>query len=188
MSIEKMFSQFPVLTTERLVLRQFRPEDTEAVFAITSDPAVREVTGHEPHRSLDEAHQLAQRRQKLYEDREAIIWAVTLKGEDTVIGDCLFWNFGPDFHYAETGYELNSEYWRQGITTEAMKAVLAYGFTELDLHRIEAVVSAENQPSSSLLLKMGFKLEGTLRQRWFFRDRFIDEQYFGLLKDEWAKR
>ena len=71
--------------------------------------------------------------------------------------------------------------------TEAMSAILTYGFTDLGLHRIEADIDPRNTRSRSLLLKLGFTYEGNLRQRYFFRGQFEDEYYFGLLKDEWLK-
>ena len=69
--------------------------------------------------------------------------------------------------------------------TEAMSSVLTYGFAELGLHRVEAIIDIANERSKGLLLKLGFTYEGNLRQRYFFRDHFEDEHYFGLLKDEW---
>ena len=71
--------------------------------------------------------------------------------------------------------------------TEAVSAILTYGFTELGLHRIEAVLLARNTSSKHLLQKLGFVNEGNLRQRVFFREAFEDQLYFGLLKDEWLK-
>ncbi len=187
MSIDAAFTHFPALTTNRLHLRQMQPTDAEALFAIRSDQEVREPYGQEPHQSLDETRAFIQQIEALYEQREAIFWGITLKGEDTVIGSCTFWNFGPDFHYAETGYELHRTYWGQGIMAEAVSAILTYGFSELGLHRIEANPLSGNTRSRSLLLKLGFTYEGNLRQRCFFRDHFEDEHYFGLLKDEWLK-
>ena len=108
-----------------------------------------------------------------------------LKGEDRVIGSCGFYHFDAGFHRAETGYELHRAFWGQGMMTEAMSAILTFGFTELGLHRVEAIIDIANERSKGLLLKLGFTYEGNLRQRYFFRDRFEDEHYFGLLKDEW---
>ena len=187
MSIDDAFSQFPILTTNRLQLRQVQFTDVEALFAIRSDAVGMEFFGQEPHQSLEEAHRLIQRLQTFYEQREALFWCITLKGEDTAIGSCTLFSFSPQFHYAETGYELHRAYWRQGITSEAMSAVLTYGFTELGLHRIEADVAPDNIRSKNLLLKLGFTFAGNLRQRYFFRGQFEDEYYFGLLKDEWLK-
>ena len=69
--------------------------------------------------------------------------------------------------------------------TEAMSAIVTFGFSELGLHRIEAVIDIENDRSKNLLMRLGFTYEGNLRQRYFFRDQFLDEYYYGLLKDEW---
>ncbi len=187
MSIDAAFTRFPSFSTTRLYLRQLRPADAEALFAIRSDREVMESYGREPYQSLEDAYASIQRLQAIYERHEAIFWGITLKEADTVIGSCTFWNFDPDFHYAEIGYELNRAYWRQGIISEALVAILTYGFAELGLHRIEALPLASNTRSRNILLKLGFTYEGNLRQRIFFRDHFEDEQYFGLLKDEWLR-
>ena len=187
MSIDAAFTHFPSLFTERLHLRQFQPTDAEALFAIRSDPDVMEFLGLKPHQSLDDAYAAIERFQTLYEHREAIIWGMALKDEEMLIGSCLFFHFGPEFRYAETGYELNRAYWRQGLASEAMSAILTYGFDELDFHRIEANIDLRNTRSRNLLLKLGFTYEGNLRQRYYFRGQFKDEHYFGLLKDEWSR-
>jgi len=185
MTIDEAFTHFPTLTTARLHLRQLRSTDAEALFAIRSDPEVMESYGREPYQSLADAHAAIQRLQGFYERHEGLFWGITLKEADTVIGSCTFWNFDPDFHYTEIGYELNRSYWRQGITFEAVSAILTYGFTTLGLHRIEANVSAGNARSTSLLYKLGFTYEGNLRQRHVFHGHFEDELYFGMVKDEW---
>ncbi len=70
---------------------------------------------------------------------------------------------------------------------EAMSAILSYGFDFLEVHRVEAIIDMANEQSKGLLLKLGFTYEGNLRQRYLFRNRFEDEHYFGLLKDEWPR-
>ena len=187
MSVDTAFTHFPSLTTDRLQLRQIQSTDEEALFAIRSDREVMDFYGEEPHQSLEDTHALIQQLGDAYDQREALFWGITLKGEDIVIGSCIVFAFGPGFHYAETGYELHRAYWRQGIMAEAMSVVLTYGFTGLGLHRIEAAVDPRNTRSESLLLKLGFTYEGNLRQRFFFRDQFLDAHYFGLLKNEWLK-
>jgi ribosomal-protein-alanine N-acetyltransferase len=115
------------------------------------------------------------------------MWCVTLKDLDVAIGSCVFWNFDEDFHCGELGYELNRGHWRKGIMAEALPAVIAYGFNDLGLHRIEANPLGHNASSANLLLKLGFTLEGTLRQRCLFRGQYFDQLYFGLLEHEWRK-
>lgn len=65
--------------------------------------------------------------------------------------------------------------------------VIRYGFSEMHLNRIEACPFSANAPSMRLLDRLGFRLEGNLRQRTFFREKYYDQLYFGLLKGEWEK-
>lgn len=186
--IQAAFTHFPTLTTERFILRQIRESDAPALFQIFSDLIAMQYYGREPHQTIEDTRAFVQRMQGFYEQRSAIRWCVTLKEEDTVIGTCSFHRFDPGFHHVETGYDLNRAYWRQGIMTEAMTAVLNYGFTMLNFHRIEAIIDPQNIASKSLLLKLGFQYEGTLRERYYFRERFEDDAYYGLLIHEWLQR
>lgn len=179
------FTHFPILTTDRLQLRQIQPEDAEAIFAIKSDLEVTKHYGQEPHRTLSNTLAWLQRLKESYEHQEDIAWGITLKDQNSVIGVGVLWNFDSSFHCAEIGYELHPNYGKQGIMTEALSAILTFGFVELDLHRIEANPLTENTASRNLLLKLGFTYEGNLRQRHFFRGHFEDQLYFGLLKDQW---
>src|SRR5947209_6881756 len=114
MTIDAAFTHFPALTTNRLHLHHIQLTDIEALFAIVSDPQVTVPYGREPHQSLEDTRALFQRRQALYERRAAIMWGITLKGAETVIGSCTLFEFDPDFHCAQTGYELHRAYWRHG--------------------------------------------------------------------------
>jgi ribosomal-protein-alanine N-acetyltransferase len=188
MTIDAAFTTFPVLTTQRLRLREIRPDDAEAIFAIYSD----EETMHyynETFQSLAEAETYVILRHDDYVQRREIRWGITRHDDDRIIGSCGFHHFD-EGHYegyyrAETGYILNRADWGQGIMAEALSAILTYGFSEMGLHRIEAVIDIANERSKNLLLKLGFQYEGNLRQRFLFRGSFEDEYYFGLLRDEW---
>lgn len=133
MTIDATFTHFPSLTTSRLQLRPIQPGDAEVLFALFSDEETMQFYGHEPHRSVDETRHSIEQTQARYTRREAIRWGITLKDEDQVIGSCSLHHFDPGFHRAETGYELHRVYWGQGIMTEAMSAILTYGFVDLGL-------------------------------------------------------
>jgi ribosomal-protein-alanine N-acetyltransferase len=187
MSIETIFTTFPRLETPRLILRQIQLSDADALFATFSDEAVMEFYGELPHRSVEDSRDLIRRQHHWYAQREGIRWGITRRGDDRVIGSCGFFKFDEEFSRAETGYELGRAYWGQGIMSEALGTIITFGFTQMGLHRIEAVVDDVNERSKGLLRKLGFAHEGTLRQRFWFRGRFLDEHYFGLLKEEWQK-
>jgi len=186
MPFDAAFATFPTLTTPRLTLRAIQPTDAEAFFAIKSDPAVTIPYGQEPYRSLDQVRAWMAQPDVSYAARDALFWCVTRTGgDDTAIGSVTLWRLDPDNQCGELGYELHPAHWRQGVMAEAIPTILTYGFRELGLHRIEAMSSAQNTPSSSLLRKLGFTPEGTLRQRIFFRGAFQDELSFSMLADEW---
>lgn len=185
MTIPDCFLHFPVIETPRLILRQIQLSDADALFLTFSDEAVMEFYGDLPHRSAEDSRELIHSQQHWYAQHEGIRWGITWRVDDTVIGSCGFYKFDEEFQRTETGYEISQAYWRQGIMTEAMGAILTYGFGTMNLHRVEAVVDDVNERSKGLLRKLGFTHEGTLRQRFYFRERFWDEHYFGLLRDEW---
>ena len=187
MSIDTIFTTFPRLETRQLILREIQFSDAEAIFATFSDEVVMEFYGETPHRSVEDSRDLIRRQHAWYAQREGIRWGITRKGDDTVIGSCGLFKFDEAFSRAETGYELGQAYWRQGIMSEALSAIITFGFTEMGLRRIEAVVDDTNERSKAFLRKLGFAHEGTLRQRFFFQGRFWDEHYFGLLKEEWQR-
>jgi ribosomal-protein-alanine N-acetyltransferase len=185
MTAEDVFTRFPRVETARLMLRQIEPSDAEAIFATFSDEAVMEFYGELPHRTPDDSRALITQQQAWYAHRDGIRWGITLKGENDVIGSCGLFLLDEESRRATTGYELRRAYWRQGIMSEALRAMLDLAFGSMGLHRVEAVVDAPNERSKGLLHKLGFTHEGTLRQRFYFRGRYFDEHYFGLLADEW---
>ena len=185
MTTDDAFTRFPTLITNRLLLRHIELGDAESLFAILSDEKAMEFYGNEPHQSLDDTKELIRQIQARYDNKQALRWGITLKNEDKFIGSCSLFHFDAEFDRAETGYELNRVFWGKGIMTEATSAILTFGFSELGLHRIEAIIDIANERSKNLLLKLGFTYEGNLRQRFPFRGKFEDEHYFGLLKDEW---
>jgi [ribosomal protein S5]-alanine N-acetyltransferase len=180
-------TSFPSITTDGLHLREIRSTDAEALFSLKSDPEVTSSYGREPHRTIGDTRAWLQNVQDSYSRRDGIMWCVTLKNQDLAIGSCCFWNIDEDFHCGELGYELNRAHWGKGIMTEALPAVIAYGFNDLGLHRIEANPLQYNAASTNLLHKLGFTLEGTLRQRCVFRGQYFDQLYFGLLANEWRR-
>ena len=185
MTIDTAFTDFPTLSTKRLRLREIRPDDAEAIFAIYSDEETMRYYGDLVYQSLAEAEAYIIVRRDDYTRRREIRWGITRQEDDRIIGTCGFHHFDEGYHHAETGYILNRACWGQGIMPEALSAILTYGFTEMELHRIEAVIDIANERSNNVLLKLGFQYEGNLRQRYAFRGGFGDEHYFGLLHDEW---
>ena len=188
MGIEEAFVHLPSFNTERLRVRPMKVSDVEAMFAIKSDPKVTEAYGAEPHRSIGETQKWVEGIQLNGSgQRDSLFWVLVPKGEESAIGSCCYWHFDAKSRRAELGYELHRSYWGKGIMTEALPPVLTYGFKGMGLNRAEACPLADNAASNALLLKLGFRCEGNLRERVFFRGRFVDQYYYSLLKSEWNR-
>jgi ribosomal-protein-alanine N-acetyltransferase len=177
---------FPVLQTARLVLRQARLEDARPFLQIAQDDAVMRYYGVEPFKSEEQALDAIAWQQRIWAEGTGIRWVITEPGHDAFIGDVGYFKFERQHRRAEVGYLLAQEYWRRGLMTEAMTAVLDYGFVSMGLNRVEALVDPRNAASVGLLHRLGFVQEGLLRDYEFERGAFIDLYMVSLLRREWA--
>ncbi len=180
------FETFPLLETERLILRELRPEDAEAVFRILSDAEV--VRYYDPLMThLEQAQRSIERHRARFENNEGIRWGITIKDEDTIVGNCGFFRDKDNFS-AALSYVLAKSSWNKGFMTEALEAIVAFGFEHYQLHRIEAHVARPNLASVRVLQKLGFQEEGLLRESLFENNRFHDEKVFALLKSDFLNK
>jgi [ribosomal protein S5]-alanine N-acetyltransferase len=184
------FTAFPTLKTEHLCLREIVPLDTADIFAIRGDYEVTRYNIGAAYADATTARELILTMTRLYLEGKEIRWGITLDprngGDDTVIGMCGFNYWHRVDRRASIGFDLARAYWRRGIMRQAVTEILRFGFIEMDLNRIEADVSAENEASMRLLTLLGFTPEGRQRQQYFEEGKFHDLILFGLLRDDWA--
>jgi ribosomal-protein-alanine N-acetyltransferase len=183
------FETFPTLQTERLILRELTLDDALAVYQLRSDYRVTRYNFGAPYTHIDQARRLIRNIRADYQRQESLRWGLTLRGGgDRVIGMCGFNYWNRTDRRASIGYDLAYAHWGQGLMTEALRAVLAFGFGPLDLNRIEADCTLENEASAHLLLKLGFQPEGIQREQYFDEGRFWDLRLFALLRREYHSR
>ncbi|MCM3240196.1 GNAT family N-acetyltransferase [Heyndrickxia oleronia] len=174
---------FPLLETERLSLRKIEKEDAEDIFRCFSDPDVTRYYGQESFTSFEQAEQIIEMFNHNYKERRGIRWGMELKDRKGIIGSIGFNAWVPKYKRAEIGYELHPGFWRKGYASEAVKAVVDYGFNHLDLNRIGAVVFLENTASNDLLIKLGFEKEGVLRNYIYQNGISYDTNVYSLVKN-----
>lgn len=158
------FGDFPVLTTERLVLRQPRVTDAADVFVFWGDPVVQKFNAP-PARDVGEGGSFIEEELAKYAAKQEVMWAVTLRDKGAAIGGVDLHDWNRYHHRAEIGYSLARAWWGKGIASEAVRAVIDFGFVRMGLHRIEAGTIADNVESVRMLERIGFKREGTRRER-----------------------
>ncbi|MDF2787095.1 MAG: acetyltransferase [Neobacillus sp.] len=176
---------FPTLETKRLKLIEITPIYAESIFKILSLEEVTRYYGTDTFTSIEEAKKLIDMFQKNFYEKRSMRWGIVLKKNNKFIGTLGLNGLQLKNKKAEIGYEIHPSYWRKGYTSEAINEVLRYSYLELELNRIGAVVYLENEASSNLLEKLGFKKEGVLRDYLFQNNSYHTTSMFSLLKREW---
>jgi ribosomal-protein-alanine N-acetyltransferase len=175
------FNPFPILETDRLILRKITQADAINFFEMRKDTAVMRYIDRPLPKEITEINELISVIEKNIDLEKAIAWAITLKGNSSLIGTIGYHRTIPENHRAEIGYQLMSGYWRKGIMNEAIKAVINFGFNQMKLHSMEANVNPKNEASISLLNKLGFSCEAHFKEDYYFDGKFLDSMIYSLL-------
>ncbi|MGD9143114.1 MAG: GNAT family N-acetyltransferase [Dehalococcoidia bacterium] len=174
-----------MLTTERLIIRQFREDDYQDLYEYLS---LNETYRFEPGEpvSPDEAKNICKDRAKGTE-----FWAATLKENEKLIGHVSFIRTEPELLFTwEIGFIFNPAFQNKGYATEASRALIDYAFSQLSAHRVVGFCSTENIPSWKVLEKCGMRREGMLRQNVFFHNDengnpvWFDSYAYGIIAED----
>jgi ribosomal-protein-alanine N-acetyltransferase len=176
------------LETERLQLRRFRQADLRAIFAWASDPQVTRYAFWEHHRSLADTQWFIDFCAREYAEKGIGPWAVCLKSSGELIGQCSFGVIDPPNFRVELAYFFSPRHWGHGFATEALSAVIGFGFGTIGLHRMEARCMTGNLASERVMQKLGMKYEGILRRHTVAKGQAHDLKVYSILKNEWADR
>ena len=179
--LEINFTPFPILETDRLLLRRVDKNDANEILAIRSDPENMKYIPRPLVTTIEEALEHIAMIDAKIENNEGINWAITLKGNPMLIGVIGHYRIKPEHYRAEIGYMLHPDYHRRGIASEAIKAVVDYGFNEMKLHSIEGVIAPENLASGKVLEKNGFVKEAHFRENEYYNGKFLDAVIYSIL-------
>lgn len=171
------------IETERLILREFRPEDAAGMFELNADPLVQRYLGEKTFTSLDQAHENIANIRQQYADHGIGRWAAFEKSS----GDFIGWsglkfitaieNNQTRFH--DVGYRFIPRYWNKGYATESGKAALEYGFRTMQLNEIIGMCNEANLASRRSLEKCGL----TFVEKFLWDDITCD--WLKITKSEW---
>lgn len=174
----------PTLDTERLRLRPFAPDDLDALYAIYADAEVARYLSHPAWTSIDQARtKLAL---MLAPSAEGLDLAIERRNDGELLGGVTIFSIHAESRRGELGYTLGRAHWGKGYAREAVAAFVTWAYSELGLHRLEADIDPRNRASATLLERLGFTLEGRLRERWIVAGEITDTDLYGLLASEWG--
>jgi ribosomal-protein-alanine N-acetyltransferase len=175
----------PTLVTPRLRLRPFTETDLEDVWVYASDPEVSRWVKWDTHRSLDDTRAFLRWTVDAYNLPEPSTWAIADVATDRVIGSIGWASWHPTHGRGEIGYVLARHAWGRGLATEAVRAVIRYGFEQLELHKITAHCHVQNIASRRVLERVGMQIEGTLREHLFLKGKWWDLHVMATLRRAW---
>ncbi|MBO0997425.1 GNAT family N-acetyltransferase [Bacillus sp. SD075] len=175
---------FPLIETKRLILREVTMEDAGDMFTYLSDTDVVKPMGLDPCQTVNDVGDEIKWYESIFQEGSGIRWGITLKDSGRVIGSCGFLNMVTNHHRAEIGYELSKAHWGKGIASEALEAVVMYGYRHFHLERIQALIEPDNYPSQKLVEKQGFSREGLLRHYEYTCGKFDDLYMYSLIKED----
>ncbi|HEY8688195.1 MAG TPA: GNAT family N-acetyltransferase [Chitinophagaceae bacterium] len=175
--LELNFDPFPVVETERLVLRKISAEDAEDIYLLRTNEEAMKYIKKPKLRSNDDVYELI----KVMNNPDRIQWGITIKNENRIIGSIGYHKITKEHYRAEIGYMLDPAYWNTGLMSEAIGKVIDYGFSKMKLHSIEAIINPGNVVSRKILQKFNFIKEGFFKEIFFFEGEFFDSEVYSLL-------
>ncbi|MBS1548108.1 MAG: GNAT family N-acetyltransferase [Bacteroidetes bacterium] len=156
----------PVLTTKHLVLHALEERDAEAVHGLRSNPAVMRFIPKPLFTHVEESLRMIQDFRQAARQGTCVMWGITVHGSAQLVGYIGYWRLVNGMHLAEIGYALHPDLWGQGLMSEALEAVLAFGFGTMHLKTVEAQVTPDNVASIHVLERNGFRAVSRTMQQY----------------------
>ena len=151
------FTPFPILTTERLTLRQLVINDEQEISILRSDSEINKYLDRQVSNTIDDARNFINKINESINKNDSIYWAITLNDRNILVGTICLFGFSDENDKCEIGYELLTNFQGQGIMKEASEKVIDYAFNTIKVQKIEAFLHRDNQRSINLLEKLLFR-------------------------------
>lgn len=185
--LEINFHPFKNLETERLFLRRLSHDDAEEVLELRGNPETMKFIPRPLVKNLEDAIAHIDMINEKIDTNVGINWGITIKDNDKIIGIIGHYRIQPENHRSEIGYMILPEHQGKGYVSEAILAILEYGFQDMNLHSIEAVIDPENSASERVLQKNGFVKEAHILENEYYEGRFWDTIIYSMLKRNFRK-
>ena len=176
----------PTLDGAAVRLRQPAERDVPALLAVFGDEANLRYWAHGPLADLDAAQTYFEGMLSGLDRRDLFQWAITEPPGDRLVGTVTLVDWDRGNRRAEVGFIVHPDAAGRGLATDAVRTALRFGVDGMDLRRVEADVDPDNAASARLLKRLGFRLEGRARDRWFTFGTWKDSLLFGLLAEDLA--
>lgn len=173
------------IETERLLLRRFEYTDNDAMLKHwIADEKIQSMYSEPVYTTKEAVKELLDKYIGSYEKEDYYRWAIILKETGECIGQIAYFLVDSKNHFAEIEYCIGSAFQCRGYATEATKAVIIFGFRQMNLHKVQICTKTINIPSKRVIEKCGFTYEGTLRDYFYIDGEYEGRLYFSMLQSE----
>ena len=155
--LNRSFTPFPILATERLTLRQLVINDEQEIFTLRSDSEINKYLDRQVSNTINDARNFINKVNENINKNDSLYWAITLSDRNILAGTICLFGFSDENNKCEIGYELLTNFQGQGIMKEAAEKVIDYAFNTIKVQKIEAFLHRDNQRSIKLLEKFSFR-------------------------------
>jgi len=177
------------IETPRLTLRPFEPGDAPSVHANwAGDEAVQRMYREPVYATLEETQGLLAKYIAGYENDDTYRWAVIEKASGECVGQVAYFHMDNQNHYGEIEYCIGRAFQRKGYCSEAVRAIMGFGFEKINLHKVQITHMAGNEASRGVILKCGLTYEGTLRDSFCDDGIYTSRLYYSMLESEWKNQ
>lgn len=177
----------PKIETERLLLRKLVMKDAQSVFNNwLSDERVSDNRVSPAHKQVSETTESLAKIVAKYESKNLCYWGIELKADGELIGEIDLYDFDSMTGNCEVSYSIGYKWWNQGYGSEALKAVVEFGFDYMNVHKISAAHNTDNPASGRIMVKAGMEMEGIVRHMIRnAKNQYKDCAIYGILQEEY---
>lgn len=187
MNMDAIFHEFPLLVSEKLILKKIEDKDYHGLFAIYDNKRVFECCGILPKHNKETVRKMIDHFDRDYHKKTRVKWGIFINEE--LVGIIEAFDLNQKVNMVTIGYYLAEAFWCRGIATEAVKLLVEFLLLEANVNRIQAEVMPQNMYSKRVLLKNGFVNEGLLRQATAWTGKgIVDLEIYSLLKQDYMSR
>jgi [ribosomal protein S5]-alanine N-acetyltransferase len=183
MKLEEIFSDLPILETNRTILRKVKKEDETDMFSYCSDENVSKHTTWYKHNAIEDTRIFINRILEEYRNHQAAPWGIEDKETGKFIGTSGFVSWNTVHSRAEIAYAISKEFWNRGYMTEIVRRIIEFGFEDMGLVRIEARCLLDNIGSACVMEKSQMQLEGILRKQMYIKGQYKDLKIYSIIKE-----
>ncbi|MDU8976880.1 MAG: GNAT family N-acetyltransferase [Clostridium perfringens] len=183
---EKVFLEFPIIETERFILKEIEEKHRNHFISLFSDEDIMKYSGTAVYDPEKQVEFYFKKVKLMYKEKKGIRWAIINKESKAFIGDIGLYNIDFYSNNTEIGYTIEKNFWRKGVASECIKAIENFAFETLDMNRIIAMIDSNNISSIKLSEKLGFHRDGILREHYYnkSKDEYINICVYSLIKSD----